>query len=99
MRQFTMMGPSRSFLLWILISLAVTVLSSCTIGIRKEVRVVYVSFAETEEATKGAIRIATNSTIPVTVGDNHVDLNLGGYYVISAADLKAFVEAIRARNP
>ena len=72
--------------------------SGCSIGVKESVKIVYVSYAKTPEEAQGALRIATNSKIPVTVvgeTDTYTELNLGGYYVISAGDLKAFVNAVQ----
>lgn len=68
--------------------------TSCTVGVKKDVRIVYVSFARTPEVTKGAIKIATNRKIPVTVEGEETTLDLGGWNVVSNSDLKGFIEAI-----
>lgn len=84
-----------------LLLIATLISSGCTVGLRKETRVVYAGLGKQPEEAKGAIRIATNSKIPVTiVGDTqtHVSMDLGGYYVISATDLRIFVDALRRVN-
>lgn len=73
----------------------------CSIGVKERVRIIYVSYTKTPEQTKGAIRIATNDKIPVTVmgkTDVSTEMNLGGYFVVNASDLKAFVEAVKKVN-
>ena len=63
-----------------------------------EWRIVYVSFEDVSEAAQGAIKIATNEKVPVTIEgkeDVYTTLDLAGRYVVSGSDLKAFVEAVR----
>lgn len=74
-------------------------LSSCTVGLRRETRIVYASIGKQDEEMKGALRIATNDEILVTiVGDTETvtEMDLGGYYAVSAADLKLFIKAVKA---
>jgi len=63
------------------------------IGVKEQVIVVYASYAK--EVVPGAIRIATNEQIPVTIEDRVTTMDLGGYYVVHLQDLKAFVEAVK----
>lgn len=77
------------------LALMLCTLMSCTIGLRRETRVVYASIATEPEAVKGLVRVATNDKIPVTVGDEHLRLDLGGYYVVSAADLQTMITALK----
>jgi len=59
--------------------------------------VVYVSFAKDPEI-KGAIKIATNKPIPITVGgktDIITKFNAGGYYIVHERDLRAFLDALK----
>jgi len=86
----------------LLSTLLLLLLISCSISIAgcktTEHRLIYVGFAETPEEAKGAIKIATNEPIPVTIEgkeDVSTKADLGGYYAVRAADLKAFVEAVR----
>jgi hypothetical protein len=91
------MGRWRLTLQILSLLLIVTITSSCTIGLRKETRIVYAGFAKQPEEFKGALRVATNDEIPVTiVGDKETysEMSLGGYYIVSPSDLKAFVEAV-----
>ena len=49
---------------------------------------------------KGAIKIATNKKIPVTVeGKKDIDttMDLGGYYAIKAQDLKGMLNAVNRK--
>lgn len=69
----------------------------CSVGVKEKQSIVYVSFAK-DPNIKGAIRVATNKPIPVTVSgtdDVATDFNAGGYYLVHERDLKAFLEAIR----
>ncbi len=62
-----------------------------------DTRIVYTSFQQTPEEARGAIRIATNAPIPVTVvgeTDTSTTLDIGGYYAVHPRDLKAFVECV-----
>ena len=62
---------------------------------------IYVSFAAPLDEGPGAIRIATEKPIPVTVvGERDVNTKrcLAGFYVVSAADLRAFVAAVKAQK-
>lgn len=61
-------------------------------------RIIYAGFARQPEEAKGAIRIATNSPIQVTVvgvDDFTTTMDLGGKYVISGPDLEGLVNAAR----
>jgi len=82
-----------------MISLIVT--TGCSIGVKEKQTVVYASFATAPEEAKGAIKIATNRPIPVTIeGEKEIftKMELGGYYIVSARDLKAFIDAIKKVN-
>jgi hypothetical protein len=60
--------------------------------------IVYASYAKLPQEAQGALRIATNEKIPVTiVGKEKVqdELDLGGYYVIHGRDLKAFINELQ----
>ena len=75
-----------------------SILQGCTFGLRRETSIIYASIAAEPECVKGMLRIATNRRIPVTVmaGDESYTtaLNLGGYYVISASDLKTLISHV-----
>lgn len=71
---------------------------SCSIGIKSKYRIVYVSYSKSLTEAKGAIRIATNKKIPVTVQgkeDVFTNRDLGGMYVISKPDLKVMFAALK----
>jgi len=76
--------------------------TGCSIGIKEEVRLVYVSITQHAEVD-GAIKIATNEPIPVTVeGSDNIltQLDLGGMYAISSQDLEVLInEAKKHTNP
>lgn len=85
-------------LLWILLLIAIAIFNGCTVGLRKQTDIVYASIGKQEEEFKGALRIATNNEIRVTIaGDKETvsHMDLGGYYAVSAADLKLFIKAVR----
>lgn len=65
--------------------------SACTIGIKRTNEVVYVGF-DKPSTHKGKIKIATNKKIKATVGDKHVELDLGGYIAIKETDLDRFID-------
>jgi hypothetical protein len=72
-------------------------MTGCSIGVKEKIRIVYVSFAKDPEI-KGAIKVATNKPIAVTVvGKTDVEamFNAGGYYLVHERDLKAFLEAMK----
>jgi len=72
--------------------------SGCTIGIKEKTKVIYVSQFKVPEECKGALKIATNKKIPVTIEgekDVYTEMDLGGYYAIKAQDLKGFVDALQ----
>ena len=72
-------------------------MTACSIGVKEKVRIIYVSFAKDPEI-KGAIKVATNKPILVTVeGKTDVaeDFNAGGYYLVHERDLRAFLEAMK----
>jgi hypothetical protein len=58
--------------------------------VKKEVVPIYVTLGHHDEALDGLIRVATNEPLPVTVGNELTDLDVGGYYVIAEQDLKTF---------
>ena len=73
-----------------------------TMGVKEKVRVVYVSYGEEPDEAVGAIRVATNDPIPVTIVPEsgaadaiQTNLNVGGYYMVSPADLAAFLDAVK----
>lgn len=77
------------------------VTTGCSIGVKEKQTLVYASFAAAPEEAKGAIKIATNKPIPITVEgekDLYTKMDLGGYYVVSARDLRAFINAIKKIN-
>lgn len=90
------MWRDRSILcLLIILLIAIT---GCSIGVKEKQTIIYTSFAKTPEESKGAIKIATNKLVPVTIEgekDIFTKMDLGGYYAISASDLKAFINAIK----
>lgn len=70
-------------------------LCSCNIGVRTETTIVYSSIAKTPEAVSGLIRVATNEPVSVTVNDKMSTLDIGGYYVVSAADLEVMINNLK----
>lgn len=77
-----------------------SITTGCTIGIKEKVRVVYVSQFKIPEELNGAIKIATNKKLPVTIeGKKDIDteMDLGGYYAIKAQDLKGFIDALNRK--
>lgn len=80
----------------LLLCLSFATITSCSIGVKEKQTIVYVSFAKDPDI-KGAIKIATNKPIPVTVSgvsDVATYFNAGGYYLVHERDLKAFLKAI-----
>lgn len=70
------------------------VANGCSIGVKEKQTLIYAGFAKTSEESKGAIRIATNDPIPVTVigeKDIHTKKDCGGMIVVREADYKALV--------
>lgn len=75
-------------------------MTGCSIGVKEKFTVVYVTYS-VEPDIKGAIRIATNKKIPITVvgkEDMLTTMDIGGYYVIHKNDLKALLDSAKA-NP
>ena len=73
-----------------IVPLAIT---GCSIGVKEKVTIVYVSFAK-DTKIKGAIKVATNKKIPVTVDGELAQFNAGGYYLVHERDLKVFLDAL-----
>ena len=74
--------------------------AGCSIGVKEKQTVVYCSFAKDPDI-KGAIKVATNTKIPVTVvgkTDVLTEFDAGGYYLVHERDLKAFLEAMQKAN-
>lgn len=61
----------------------------------RDVRIVYASIARVPDSVSGLPRIATNTKVPVTVGDHHSEIDAGGYYILSAQDLETMVNALQ----
>lgn len=79
----------------LLLTLCLTAMAGCTFGVRKETQVVYASVMD---QSMPGIRIATNRKIPVTVGNDYSERDFGGYYIISAADLKGFIALLKVQD-
>ena len=72
-------------------------ITGCSIGVKEKQTVVYASFAKDPEI-KGAIKVATNKKILVTVEgktDVATEFDAGGYYLVHERDLKAFLDALK----
>jgi hypothetical protein len=98
--RWNMLKAKLILFLLLILSFSLNTAGCGTIGIKEKSRIVYVSFAKTPEELKGALRVATNEPIPVTVvgeEETEAELNLGGYYLVHENDLKAFLNAIRSR--
>ena len=73
-----------------------SICSGCsTIGVKKEVRVVYVTMGRFTPELKGQLVIATNKPIPVTVGDDLTEFDAGGYILVHSQDLKQFEDKLK----
>ena len=73
------------------------IMGGCSIGVKEKQTVIYCSFAK-DPNIKGAIKVATNKPIPVTVvgkTDVSTEFNAGGYYLVHERDLRAFLEAMK----
>lgn len=71
--------------------------TGCSIGVKEKQTIVYASFAK-DPNIKGAIKVATNKKIPVTVegkSDVVTMFDAGGYYLVHERDLRAFIDAVR----
>jgi hypothetical protein len=75
-------------LIFLVASMILTISSGCLFS---ENKIVYAGFAKEEPETNGAIQIATNKKVPVTVGGVASTMDLGGMYVIRGADLKLLI--------
>jgi len=94
-----------SRLSWILI-LALTLLtvstSGCVIGVKERVIITYVGFARSHEESTGAIRIASNKKIPVTIigeDDLSTEMDLGGFLAVREEDFAKLVGLANAKKP
>lgn len=81
-----------SLIMMILLIVTVLCLSSCTLGTKQQVDIVYASVTP---PISGGIRIATNKPIPVTIGGNYSEQDFGGFYIVSESDLRAFLKAVQ----
>ena len=69
--------------------------SGCVVGVKERVIITYVGFAKSTEESNGAIKIATNKKIPVTVvGENdlNTEMDLGGFLAVREPDFIKLVE-------
>ena len=81
----------------VLLAILLSTVGCGTIGVKERHTILYASFGEIPEAATGAIRIATNEPVKVTiVGEEEIytELDICGYYVVSGRDLEAFVDAL-----
>lgn len=99
---------SLQFLLILLIMICLTATSGCSIGVKEKQTIVYSQVYKTPEQCKGAIRIATNKKIEVTIeGEKDISttMDIGGRYVIDYADLSQLLrntdelQKIKERRP
>ena len=94
--------PALSICRLLILTMCCAAMTGCwTLGVKENDRIIYVSFAAPLDEIQGAIRIATEKPIPVTVvgkQDISTKMNLAGYYAVSAADLRAFVAAVKAQK-
>jgi hypothetical protein len=74
--------------------MSLLLITGCSIGIKEKVTIVYASFSK-DPQIKGAVKIATNKPIPVTVDGKLAQFNAGGYYLVHERDLQAFLNAIK----
>jgi len=76
-------------------------MTGCSVGVKEKQTVIYCSFAK-DPNIRGAIRVATNRPIPVTVDgktDVATEFNAGGYILVHERDMKALLEAMQKVNP
>lgn len=84
-----------SWILILILTLLTVSTSGCVIGVKERVIITYVGFAKTPEEANGAIKIATNKKIPVTVvGENDLitEMDLGGFLAVRETDFVKLVE-------
>jgi len=75
--------------------------SGCSIGIREKQLIVYCGFAKTAPELKGAIRIAENEKLKVTIeGEEQIatEMHLGGMIAIRTADLTELIKLANERK-
>ena len=76
-------------------------MGGCSSGVKEKTNYIYVGFAKTSEETNGAVRIATNKLIPVTImgsKDTASKMNLGGMLAVREADLTALIRAANSKE-
>ena len=79
-----------------LLALTLLILSivGCSIGVKRHDRIIYAGFAKSPEELHGAVRIATNKPIPVTIvgeGVTSTYMDLGGMLAVREADLAMLI--------
>lgn len=75
-------------------------ISGCTVGVKERERIIYARYAKMPQELDGAIQIATNEEIPVTIigeKDVQTEMDLGGYVAVNAYDLEALLEKAQDR--
>ena len=75
--------------------------NGCSIGVKEKQTVIYAGFAKSSAESKGAIRIATNKKMPITIiGETDINTtkDLGGMLAIREADYAALVRSWNERN-
>ncbi len=92
--QLSRLKMPKVYWMWCLLLLmsCLTVTAGCS-----HTRIVYAGYGKPLEGSNGALRIATNEKVSVTVvGVNDVEkeMDLGGMFAVSKPDLKAFFEAV-----
>ena len=83
--------------MWTAILILLTSSTGCLFS---RTTVVYAGFAKSPVELKGAIKIATNKKVPITVeGDDAIStMDLGGMYAVRGADLKLLIQMANAKN-
>lgn len=87
-----------SLLLTMSMLILCSVSTGCTVGVKEKITIVYTSYNRPPDEATGAIKIATNEPVAVTIeGDKTVNTkrDIGGMYVISGPDLEVMVKAVR----
>jgi hypothetical protein len=88
----------KRLLILLLISMPLTLSTGCSLATTK---LVYCGFAKAPAELNGAIKIATNELVPVTIeGDtvSYTGMDLGGMYAVRGADLKLLIQKANANN-
>jgi hypothetical protein len=85
----------KAFLMSVLLSLSLLLVIGCSIGLKEQQTIIYSSLAPVPAELNGALKVAQNEEILVSVEGKEkilTKMKAGGMYLISAQDLQYLIQ-------